>query len=67
MVNAQLLDDKIEKSGYKLNYICEKIGISRSGFNLKRNNKIPFRTSEIYVISDLLNISDEEKQSIFFA
>ena len=67
MVNAQLLDEKIEKSGYKLNYICEKIGISRSGFNLKRSNKRPFRTSEIYVLSDLLNISDEEKQSIFFA
>ena len=39
MVNAQLLDEKIEKSGYKLNYICEKIGISRSGFNLKEKNE----------------------------
>ena len=67
MVNAQLLDEKIEKSGYKLNYICEKIGISRSGFNLKRSNKRPFRTCEIYVFSDLLNILVEEKQSIFFA
>lgn len=67
MVNAQLLDEKIDKSGYKINYICEKMGITRSSYCMKKNNKRQFRASEIYVLSDLLKISEEEKKSIFFA
>lgn len=67
MVNAQLLDEKISKSGYKVNYICDTLGMTRSCFSLKKNNKRSFRVSEIFVLSHLLNISEEEKQNIFFA
>ena len=68
MVNTQLLDEKINSSGLKINYICEKLGISRQGFDKKKKNQIAFRCAEIYVLCDLLRISnDQEKKSIFYA
>lgn len=68
MTNTQLLDEKIEKSGLKINFICEQIGISRQRFHDKKTNKAKFRQSEIYVLCDLLNLEDkEEKIAIFFA
>ena len=67
MIDAQLLDDKIESSGLKIGYIVDKIGISRQAFDKKRKGLISFRISEIYVICDLLNITDdEEKAKIFY-
>jgi len=67
LVNTQLLDDKIAESGLKIGYIVEKIGLSRFGFDKKRKGITPFRVSEIYVLCDLLGISDdEEKTKIFY-
>ena len=67
MVNTQLLDEKIEKSGLKIGFIVDKLGISWNGFNKKRAGKTPFRAAEIYVIGDLLSLNDAEKDEIFFA
>ena len=66
MVNTQLLDDYIATSGLKVGYIVEKVGLSRQGFDKKRKGKTPFRVSEIYVISDLLRLTDDEKNKIFY-
>lgn len=66
MVNTQLLDDRIESSGLKRGYIVEKLGLSRFGFDKKLKGQTPFRVAEIYVLCDLLNISESEKQRIFF-
>ena len=67
MINTQLLDERIEQSGLKINYIIEKLGLSKNGFGKKRKGITPFRTAEIYVLCDLLNLSDEDKNNIFFA
>ena len=67
MVNTQLLDAKIQDSGLYLKFIIEKLGLSRNGFDKKRKGKTPFRTAEIYVLGDLLKLTEEEKLSIFFA
>ena len=67
MVNSELLSEKLEKSGYKTSYVVEKLGISRNAFYRKRDNKIPFRAAEIYVLCDLLRIQESEKDSVFFA
>lgn len=67
MVNTQLLDDRIKQSGLRVGFIVEKLGLSRNGFDKKRKGKTPFRTAEIYVICDLLNLNDEDKTRIFFA
>lgn len=67
MLDTQLLDDKIKKSGLKLGFLVENLGLSRNGFDKKRKGVTPFRTAEIYVLCDLLNLSDSEKAAIFFA
>ena len=67
MTNTQLLDEKIEKSGFKVGYLVEQLGLSRNGFDKKRKGKTPFRYAEIYVLCDLLKLSDKEKRVIFFA
>ena len=67
MLNIQLLDEKIQQSGFKIGFLHEKLGLSRNGFDKKRKGKTPFRVAEIYVLSDLLKLSDEEKEEIFFA
>ena len=66
-VNTQLLEQKINESGLKQNYIIDQIGISAQAFGKKKNNLTPFRVAEAYVICDLLHIDKEEKAKIFFA
>lgn len=67
MVNTQLLDDKIDKSGLRIGFIIEKLGLSRNGFDKKRKGKTPFRVAEIYVLSDLLKLSEADQEEIFFS
>lgn len=64
-VDATLLEDYIEKSGYKIGYIVEQLGLSRQAFDKKMKNKNKFRASEVYVLCDLLKISPEDKLKIF--
>ena len=66
MLNTQLLDDRIKQSGFKISFIVEKLGLSRNGFDKKRKGKTPFRIAEVYVLKDLLKLSDDEEQAIFF-
>lgn len=67
MVDTQHLVQKIEDSGLKTSFIVGKLGISRQAFDFKKRNIRKFRTAEIYVLCDLLNIPDDERESIFFA
>ena len=67
MLNTQLLDSRIEQSGLKVGYIVDTLGLSRNGFDKKRKGKTSFRTAEIYVLCDLLKLSDADRSDIFFA
>lgn len=64
-VDADLLGTYIDKSGLKLGYIVDKLGISRASWHKKRNGSVSFRGSEVYVLCDLLNIPDEDQAKIF--
>ena len=64
-VDAALLEDYIEKSGYKIGFITDQLGISRQAFDMKMKNKNKFRVSEVYVLCDLLKITPEDKAKIF--
>ena len=64
-VDAALLEDYIEKSGYKIGFITDQLGISRQAFDMTMKNKNKFRVSEVYVLCDLLKISPEDKPKIF--
>lgn len=64
MVNTQLLDEYIEKSGLKICYICERLGITRQAFGRKRRGISPFKAAEVYVLCELCHITDD-KEKIF--
>lgn len=65
-VDTELLEKAIERSGLRVSFICEQLGISRQAFDRKRKGYFSFRQSEVYVLCSLLNLSNEEKIKIFF-
>lgn len=68
MTDTQLLRKRIKKSGFKMQYIAEKLGISRFTLLQKIENKSDFRVSEVEALCNLLGIDSlEEKNCIFFA
>lgn len=67
MTNTGLLNEYIEKSGYKRAFIAKALGITAYGLALKVNNKSEFKASEMSILCDLLNISAKDKEAIFFA
>lgn len=69
MTNTKLLEEKIDASGYKRNYIAKAIGL-KSAFGLakKIRNENEFKAKEINALCKLLKIDTlEEKERIFFA
>lgn len=67
MTNSAMLRKLIEKSGYKLRYIAERIGITYQGFLKKLNNESEFKASEIQILYELLSMTEVEREAIFFA
>ena len=65
-VDTELLDNAINRSGLKIGFIVEQLGISRQAFDQKRKGNTCFRKSEVYVLKSLLNLTDEETIKIFF-
>lgn len=68
MTNSKELRRLIHDKGLKLQYIAKELGISPYGLSLKINNKNEFKTSEVAVMCELLDIKNlRQKESIFFA
>lgn len=67
MTNTSLLEQYIEKSGYKKSFIAKQLGITAYGLALKITNKTEFKASEMVILCDLLKINAEDKEAIFFA
>lgn len=69
MTNTELLEERIDKSGYKKSYIAKAIGLkSTFGLSKKIRNENEFKASEIDALCELLGINSlEERQRIFFA
>ena len=68
MTNTELLNKRIEASGYKRSYIAKAIGLkSAYGLSKKINNETEFKATEINALCELLNINSlEEKEAIFY-
>lgn len=68
MTNKDLLDKKIAERGIQPAFIIKTLGVAPNTYYRKKNNEIPFKAAEIYVLCDLLHITDpEEKMKIFYA
>jgi len=66
MTNITMLRKKIDDSGYKVSFIAKKCGLTYHGFMKKVNNESEFKASEIQILKELLNLSDEDCNAIFF-
>lgn len=68
MTNTELLKERIESSGLKLNFIAQAIGLSRYALYKKVNNQSAFNQYEIEDLCKLLQITSlRDKEAIFFA
>lgn len=66
MTDKNLLYYFVKRAGYKNKDIAEAIGITQSGYTLKISNKSDFRQREIKTISDMLSLTVEERDRVFF-
>jgi hypothetical protein len=64
-VNTELLQKKIKDSGLKMGFIAEKLGRSRQALSDKIKGETEFLPSEIRVLCELLQLTDEERRLIF--
>ena len=68
MTNTELLREAITRSGLKLQFIADTLGISRFALNNKIENKSQFKSGEIKTLCNLLGMESlSEKELIFFA
>ena len=67
MTDKNLLYYFVKRAGFKNKDIAEAIGITPSGYTLKISNRSDFRQSEIKTICDLLELTVEERDRVFFA
>lgn len=66
MFDEVLLKQKIKDSGLKINFVAEKVGISYQAFWQKMEGKSKFTLEEIQKLCDVLNLSTEDRDLIFF-
>ena len=67
MTNTSLLEQYIEKSGYKKSFVAKQLGITAYAFALKINNRSEFKANEIAILCKHLKINARDKEAIFFA
>lgn len=67
MTNTYLLNQAIENSGLHIGFICNKLDISRTAFAKKRKNLVEFKISEVLILKEVLNLTDAQRDAIFFA
>ena len=67
MTNTALLEEYIEKSGYKKSFLAKALDITAYALSMKINGKNEFKASEIDILCKLLNIGVRDRMRIFFA
>ena len=67
MTNTRLLKAAMARAGMTAGEVAEAIKISRQSYSYKVNNIREFTVSEIMAISDVLGLTVEEKEAIFFS
>ena len=67
MTNTPVLEQYIENSGYKRNFIAKQLGITSYTLAMKIQNVSEFKASEIDILCSLLGIDIKERMQIFFA
>ena len=66
MERFKKLKERIEKSGYKLSYLAEQLGITRFSLTNKLNGVTDFKSEEIKKLCLTLKIQNEDIHLYFF-
>ncbi len=67
MTDFKLLKKRISDSGMTMVAIANKTGILRETLYNRLNGKGEFNASEMVAIAKVLNLSNDERDAIFFA
>lgn len=67
MTDTRKLRAALALKGMTAGDLAEKIGLSRQSMSYKMNNLREFRVKEIAAIAEVLNLTLEEREAIFFA
>ena len=65
--NEEILRDRIRESGLKIEYIEKQLGLSSSGFRYKLIGKTDFTTSEAAKLAEVLRLTSDDLEQIFFS
>ncbi len=65
-LNAAKLKEAIKSSGITMTMISSRIGMSRESLYNKIEKKTEFTVSEIVKLSEILGLSTERRDEIFF-
>ena len=67
MTDIKLLKETIKNSGISMAFIAKKTGITRETLYNRLDGRGEFKASEIYKLSQVLHLTSEERDEIFFA
>ena len=67
MTDSLELDYAIKKAGLDRQKVAGLLGVSQMTFFNKIHNRTEFKASEIVALKKLLNLSNEQRDRIFFA
>ena len=66
MINTELLQEKLNKSSFRMTFIAHELGITHQALLDKVNNKREFTYGEIKTLGILLHLTGAEVDRIFF-
>lgn len=67
MVNYEKLNAAVKNSGFKKSFIAENLGLTPYGLAKKLTGETEFKASEMFNISELLNLNSVARDEFFFA
>lgn len=67
MTDSDLLREIIQEKGLKYQFLAKKMGLTPYGLSLKIDNENEFKASEISILSNLLDLTQDVRDKIFFA
>lgn len=66
MIDTELLQEKLNKSSFRMTFVAKELGITYQALLNKLNNKCEFNAGEIISLRQLLHLTGAEVDRIFF-
>ena len=66
MVDLEKLKKAIQKKGLSYSDVAKALGVTRSCISHKMSGVIDFKVSQVYLLAELLGLSEQERDEIFY-